>query len=203
MKFEAMTPYVLPSLGGCTEDLAIRHLRLAARDFFARTGVWKETLPDVQTAADTTVYPMAVPDGAEFARLLEVSVDGEPVDELVTQQQGNAYLRDEEDCSAAWVIEQRDLGLYMPSPVADVAIVVEAVLRPTLTSTEVPDQYAEQHLEGIVHGALARLLALPRVPWQSAQDAANERAEFESAITAAAGMAGVGHIQGRLRTRPA
>lgn len=203
MRFDAMLPYVLPSLNGCTEDLAIRHLRLAARDFFERTGVWEETLPEVSTTDDTTVYPLPVTDGAELARLLDVSVDGEPVDELVTPSQGAKYLRDEPDCSAAWVIEQRDLGLYMPDPVADVAIVVQAVLRPTLAATEVPDAYADQHIEVIVHGALARLLALPRVPWQSVQDAGIERAAFNDAITAAAGHAGTGHLQGRLRVRPA
>lgn len=203
MKFDAMLPHIMPSLGGCPEDVALRWLRAAAREFYDRSCAWQESLPEITTTAGETNYPLALADGAALAKLMAVNVDGEPVDVLTTFKKGQQMMRDQDEQSAAWVIEQRDLGLWVPNMTSDLPIAVEAAMHPALTATEIPDVYAEHHLEGLCAGALAKLLAMPRVPWQSMDDAAVQNTIFNNEISKAGGYAGTGHTQGRLRVKPA
>lgn len=203
MRFDSMLPYVLTSLDGCPESVIVRNLRLAAIEFFERTGVWTETLRPLVTTAGITVHPLPLTVDADVARLVEVALDDEPVDELVDIAEAARRVREAPvGGSFAWLIGRRDIGVW-PLPAAEQALSVDAVLKPSLDAYDVPDEYAAHHVEAIAQGALARLLRMPRTPWRSLEDAAVARAEFDKAITDAAGMAGVGHVQGRLRVRPA
>lgn len=201
MKFDSMLDYIMPSLGGCPSDVALRWVRVAAREFYGRSCAWQETLPEDATVADETTYQLALPEGAELAKLVAVSVDDEPVDVLTTFKKGQQMVRDQAGESAAWIIAQRDMGLWVPNVAAGLPIVVEAAMYPSLDAAEIPDDYANHHLEWLCAGALAKLLSMPRVPWQSLDDARVQAGIFEDGIAKAGGYAGTGHAQGRLRVK--
>ena len=78
--WDAFFADVLPDVLGCPEPTAERHILRAARRFCAETGAWRVDLDPTTTRADTTVYDLELPSGAEAVKILGGTLNGQDVD---------------------------------------------------------------------------------------------------------------------------
>jgi hypothetical protein len=70
-------------------------------------------------------------------------------------------------------------------PALNGSMTILASLVPLMTATGIDSWVAEQHYEAILHGAKARLMAIPNKPWTDFNAVAWHSAEFDKAISSA------------------
>ena len=169
MTYEEFLPYVLTSAPSCPRDTALRHIRLAAIDFCARTGVWREELDGI-VANGAGRQALPINDQTEIVKLIRVEiadgVDSAPyVAELVSPEAGRQAQMTGQTAQVAWTDDRRGLWLQ-PAPPSGAVVRVLATLKPTLASYDFPEVVFQHHAHNIADGALSRLLVMPKTDWQ-------------------------------------
>lgn len=149
-----LLPRVLPQVAPCPPSVALDALQAAAVEFCAATGVWADRIDEVLPAGECLLRADA-PRGTAIVRLRGVWMDGRRVD------------------AAEYATDGALLRLHTP-PRQDVALTLEAVLRPLRHGERVPAALLEEWGDALVWGALARLKAMGgrHVAWGDAQGAA-------------------------------
>lgn len=152
-----------------TDGIKLNALRQAARDLCRITGAWRVTLAPVSLVEAQRDYALPVPDGAEVCRVTQLWHEGRALTP-VNRDDLNAYAPDwathtHAEPSYFYMPETGVVAVYpLPDGDATGALVAEAVLRPTLAATDIPDHLA--YYEDILrHGALAWLFSLAAKPW--------------------------------------
>lgn len=77
-------------------------------------------------------------------------------------------------------IPEANIAFY-PTPKAAYSVLLEIVVQPTRTTTQISDQLVTKHWKAFESGALAHLLML-KEPWMDPVMAAREEANFKSSI---------------------
>lgn len=195
MIFDDMLADVLVDAESCPTFLAITHLRKAARRFCEGTHLWTVTLADISTVAGTGAYALQVPAQSSPVRLARVNVGDERDVDILELEDAKAEVDRGRQSSFAW-LEAGQLHIG-PTPARAVPVSVQLSLKPTATAEGLPDWIVEDHLETLVEGAKASLLALPGKDWTNPGAAATSEAVFSSALNGAA----INKTKGRARTR--
>lgn len=200
MTFDDMLKYVLPHTPGCGSALAIEKLRLAAIEFFERTGAWEVTLTNTSVANQANYTLAGVPAGAMVHDLVSVRIATEFCEYPIRSED------DATDMIAAYDLERlaytpdRAVVYLNPAPtVATKTIRTKVMLKPTLAATDIPDALANHHADVIGCGAVGLLHAMEGEPWAKAS---NKAAYFNDRIQAIAHKAATGFTRGPLRVRP-
>lgn len=192
MTYEDFFKWVLPVAPTVPDPTAIDHIRNAAIEFCSRTRCWSEQLDPV-TADGSSEYALNIDQECEVSRLLEVRVDSDDYP-VRTARDARRLISDDPTERVAYTRNGRDLILN-PAP-ASGSIVVEADLRPSIESTEFPDDVFALYAQRIAHGALASLLAMPKKDWSDPELAGYHHGLFERAINSTA-------PHGPMRVKPA
>lgn len=161
------------------EPAAVNAYRGAAREFFHDTQAWQEEVTAVATAA-TNEYTLDVPEDSVAFDYVALTYDGgAPIPKITMQQAARGYAGK----PRARITAQGSLILY-PDPEEDVSdkLSVTAVLRPTLDAILLDDGAAERFHEILEHGALARVLAMPKKEWTDYDAALHHLGLFREAI---------------------
>ena len=179
-RYEDMLPDVRGAAYGAPDVVILRSLRRAAQELCKSSQCWRERLDDVFAEDGVSAYELASPYESVVDRILWVKVDGRDVC-------GPARPDDVErmpPCTGmprmfAQHSHRQELLLW-PAPNADLhekVIAVQAVLSPTLRSTELPDGLVAEYQQGIVAWAKADLmLGSPGQQWHNPELAMAQRA---------------------------
>lgn len=184
MTFDDMAPRLMLEVKGVPHFTAEDHLRDAARSFCAKTHIWTVTLASFNTQTDVAAYTLALPDGTSVVRLSQVDVGDEKDVEILDQQEARTELSRGSQSTFVWL--EGAQFCVNPPPVGAVPVLVELSLKPSLTSTEVPDWIAEDHVETLRQGAKGTLKAMTGVDWSDPQGGELATAKFQSACNTAA-----------------
>lgn len=190
MTFDDFLPFIWPSCTTCPRDTVVHHTRLAAIDFCWRTHVWREDLDTLLGDGFSNDYALALDDQTEVAKLLAVTVKdsstARPVEHTIVESiEGRSLMRSGCTDPVAWTNDRRTLFL-LPTPRQGAEIDVFAALKPSLSAFSFPAEVFAHHAQEIAHGALARILAMPKGDWTDTATAALELAAFNSAVSSAA-----------------
>lgn len=164
-----LLPQVLPQVIPCPSSMALDALQAIAVDFCTAAEVWAERLDDALPRGEQLLRANA-PRGAAIVRIRGLWMEGGRVDARDYASDG-ALVR-----------------LHTP-PQRDVAVTLEAVLRPARHTERVPSALLEEWGDALVWGALARLKAMNgrHVEWSDAQGAAlNNQLYNEATVRARA-----------------
>jgi hypothetical protein len=177
-------PDVLVYVPGAPAPVVDLALIRAAREFFDRTGAWKDWLEPVTTATAPTTgtnsYAFVLPTGYEIVRIERATNNGQDFDVAVHDQvpADPVYFANEKAAVAS-----KDLVSFrvLASLPAGQAIQVQCKLRPTKTATGIPDHLFNHHCEAIAEGAKKILMLMPGA-FFNPDLATVANGEFEAAI---------------------
>lgn len=155
MILDDFLPLMLPRLKGCSEPIAKQAVHLAIIELCTKSKIWVAEQAEQDTIANQTGYGFNVTSGQTVIELRAVKLDGQYV-ELVDPSIGKD--RDAVDWVSPYAYGE--WGGFQLRPLGDAGrkIVTECVLAPSLTATSFLNAFG-RYIEGIAHGALARLYA--------------------------------------------
>jgi hypothetical protein len=196
MKWDAILTGVLPYAKGCPDDLAIDHIRKAARQFCERTLAWHLTAAPIVAVDGVSKYTLQLPEQSELVKLIACEVDGCPF--LVPNWLRGSSMQRRSSGPYAVISGYNDVTIS-PTPKAGASIVTDVAVKPSMDAYEWDDDLAG-FADDVAQGALATLLGMPKeaAAWADAQAASraftrfNERCDDLKARVAA-GLGGTHH----------
>lgn len=199
-------------------SLVVDLLRESAREFFARSHAWRETFT-IPLVDGQAVYELLDENNASVAathynvtdsafEIDVVSWHEVSFNEAPIQKRTNADLHKRQPLSDRrfWAFSNPTKTSIMlhgtPTAAEDTELLTVTVsLRPALNRRVITnDEMIELYKDGIVSGALARLLLLPRQPWTDKSLVPFYSQRFEDAILDADNRAQTQHSRHIVRT---
>ena len=163
--FSELTTDILTESNGCPEMILERHIRNASIDFFTESELWQDQviIPSQEGVGE---YDIPRQFDIQVLKLIYCEVDGRVLIQTVPQRTFAPKGRPEH-----YFLRNSQLHLR-PYDRVKGDIRLEVVYRPTRSSVEIPDEYADSWFETIQYGALARTLSMPGQPWYDPRRAA-------------------------------
>lgn len=197
----ALLDYVMPHVAKVESAMAEHMLRLAAIEFCRTSAVDRAWLTAFNTVADTPSYVLTLPADKALAEVLRVRLDDTyeldplrddetPTDETVS------------DTPTHFLGSGEKTLLLSPPPDAVFSVDCRVALEPAIGAPGLETWIAQRHGEAIGHGAIGRLLAMPRKPWTDAQGALYYKGLAAAAALDARAEADQGKTGAPTRTRP-
>jgi hypothetical protein len=186
---------ILPHTPGVVRSVAKREFNLAAREFFRKSGVWREVVESTYLDISDYTY-RAVPQDAtsEIVQILSVEVNGLPIDRVVERPVGDRP----DGTPTSWYPTGTDTFEVWPTPDQyDDEILVRVILIPTEDTTTLPDFVATKYYDSLLDGTLGRLFAHPAKPYSNPTLGEYRLRRFRSAIGEARGEAMQGGFAGQ------
>lgn len=177
--FEQILNDTIPQTPGIIRSVALRELRLAAREFFERSYAWTVLVPDVDV--DAGDVPVQVDDNdanTEVIGILNIAFNGQDLSSFgrkpsrqygTTDQPTGYYLTSNPDEFVVYPTLEN-----AQTAAADVLV----ALIPSFTATDLPRQITLKYYDAIVEGYLARVYAHPNKPYSSPMLAGSMRHSF-------------------------
>lgn len=156
-------PYVQPEVLGCPLVMVDDAIRDAARRFSEDTWIVRADLTSFPTVSTTQNYTLSPPTGHEVLSVKTVILDGKGAP--LTPAPENASLRYVQTPGAPthfW-FQEGALWFY-PTPNAVFQVAVNAIIRPTTTTTVVDSRY-EEYREAVASRAKYKLMSMKGVAW--------------------------------------
>ena len=203
MKFTDFAPFIRPEVQGCPDFLLERAVRDAATDFCRRTDVYLAEPEYIQISAGVNEYTVTIPSGTELNHIIDIYNDNialNPVSftELLKR------LGDENTRGNPKFYAQRDnKDFYLaPIPAEKDTLRVLYSLKPTSSSTSIPDTIGKEYREIISHGALFRLQMMAGQPFSNPNFGAINRDLFEKEVGRTIRQSKYGFSGGSLTCKP-
>lgn len=194
---------VMPDVPSCSKAIAVNAIRNAAIEFCQKSLVWVETLDPVNIVANVDVYDLdGMPNGSVIERVLNLFYLGRKLaqrnlDEVNAKRQLAAASIAANVQGIATEYIAPSVTMYAQSspkqiilfgnPTASAigALAMDVALVPSRTSTGIDSAITDRYLDGLVSGAKARLMQIPKKPWSDANLASYHKGEFNSAVDSA------------------
>lgn len=208
LAYSALVPDVVVYATGCPTPTIVEALRKSARQFFIESTVYRVWLSPFNLTLDTTTYTIpGLPSETEVTQLLVLKCNGIDVQERTHDE---FFALDPEWPTAVGAqplhfttLNTKDTFNIIPKPTATVASAFNAqvALIPTLAATGVEQKFLEEWKEGIVDGALSRLLRIKDRPWSDDKEAAIRLQSFVREYTFAKIQASKGNVRRDVRVQ--
>ena len=152
-------------------NAALIHLQETARRFFRETSVWTTELT-IDSVEDQAAYALdlsgevSVGTTPKVSRIQSVFYNGT---EMGTQ---TYYLRPSDD----YLVFNTN---YIPNDNVTGGLVVTVSVVPAVDGTDFPQEYVEKYKDGLVGGALYRLMKTPRRPYTDRSSAEDYNLDYK------------------------
>lgn len=187
-------PFTKPELPGVPEPLLDHYIRLVAIDFFEESQTWVVETDVTDLVAGTGTYPLAPPasitTGADVAQIKWAWVNNQQILPASQEELGQLFQYWGDVTGGAvsnyTQLTQDTVTLY-PIPDFDLTggLRMKVALRPSLTSTGVPDWLGSKYITEIASGVKAEMMGMVGQPWSNPEGEAKYSALFASGLTKA------------------
>lgn len=202
MKYSDLNVYVMTEVPGCPEFTAIRAVRDTCIDFCARTDLYRADVQTLVVAAGVTDYELDAPNGTEPNHVKAVLRTGKPL-ESVTYEEAFMRVETAERATPSFYAQYDNANLIIgPKPAQRETLKVIYSLKPTQSSTSIPDTIGLEHRETLVSGALFRLQMMSGQPWMNPNAAMMNNQIYERGVAGAIRQAKYGHGGASLTVTP-
>lgn len=158
-----------------------------------------------------SLYPLTLPTGTAFAKGLSAWLNDSPIDpispdDLDTEFNNTAFgwvgvnWRTDVNLPTRWYVANDNTVCLELAPNAAGNLRILAALKPTRLSTTFPDWMFERYVETIAHGAKARVMMIPKMPYSNAQLGAWHMDQFYGLVGEARIRTARGTTRAPLRT---
>lgn len=203
MKYSDLNLYVRPEVQGCPDFIIERAVRDAAIDFCKRTDVYIPEPEFITIIGGVNEYAVTLPSGTELNHIIDV-FDDKTALQPISYNELLRRLGDETTRGQPKFYAQRDNTDFYLAPIPndnDTFRVVYSV-KPTATSTSIPDTIGRENREALVHGALYRLQMMAGQPFTNPNLAAVNRDFFEKEVARTLRQVKYGFSGGTLTCKP-
>lgn len=186
--WEEFHDYILPHVPGATTPLVDLLLREAAIEFFERSQAWRYNHAPITVTALTANYPFvtADPNEIEVHVINYAEFNDDEIGTLTAQFSTRYYDWRNLQAEPEFVIANQTDAILVPTPNLDGTLDMIVSLKPTIDSTGIDeDLQFNDYRMSIVHGALYRLMRVPKKPFTDQALAGDRLADFNAGITAA------------------
>ena len=183
MRFADFTSLVRPETPGAPDFLIERAVRETAIDFCRRTGVYIPEPENITVIKGINEYDVTVPAGTELNYITDVFADQvklQPTSfNLLLEKLG-----DETEQGTPRFYAQRDNTSFFLAPIPNDTDTLRVLytLKPTSTSSSLPDSIAKEHQETLIQGSLYRLQMMPNQPFTNPGAASNNKVLYEREV---------------------
>ena len=196
MLWSEFTPYVLPYVLGAPDPFIEHHAKLAAIDFCRRTACYQASLNPIVSVGIVALEIVSNTD-LQIIKIKAVAVDGKDYP-LVDSVGGLKLARADSPQDFCFTQDNQILQVY-PAPDAGVAVVIDAILAPTLTATSLNNAVANAYMQDMAYGAIASLQRVPGQPFTDLNGSALMQAQYQARVSATAAKVARGLMGGRMR----
>ena len=170
-------PYVQPFLPGCPEVVVETHLREAAQEFCAISGVHRFDIEKDFTSRKTSDYDVEVPAGTLLEDIIVLYINGSPAKRVSDVHYDLPSTVANSRPSSFSIYQDTQIRFY-PTPDDKYEFEGVGILKPSATATGVEDFIFNTHGRSIACGAIFRLAVIPGKEWTNPELAAYYKAEF-------------------------
>jgi hypothetical protein len=201
-------PDLLPQLPDCPTILVEHEVRRAAQAFFEKTRAWHVTLAAVPVPAATSEVTIAPTDPEQsLVRVSQIWYDGKRLDPVTGDALAEHFGDDWQahtGVPTAYTQETPAVIRLYPIPVdaALTGLVARVAVKPSETSTGLPDDLAVKFRDSLVTGAKGRLMMYVEKPWSNPKLGMKHESDFNAAIDKAHADAAVSFGKARIASRP-
>ena len=191
-------PAILPHAISCPDPYAVQCAVEAAEEFCRRARVWRERVDLDIDPSGTMMVPL--PGGARLSEIERASWDGSPLIVTSTMYLDRQGVRweDLDENPPSWVF-QTELNTIRVAPATYGSLSVWVWARPAPDAIELPDWLVTDFRHVLKAGALARILATPKMPWTDPALASGHATLFEQACQGKSSYQVVGQQRAPIR----
>lgn len=189
-----LIPDICPELPQCSITLVQRQLLNTLRDFCWQTHYWQQAmtpitlLPFNESAPDTYIYTLPVPEGTELITTAELVFNGNPLNiQSASWLDEHVHRWREKTGNPDYVLIMSNKQVrFVPASetVQPVAITGQLILQPAREATSFSDDLLDFDYP-IANGALSRLLIMPNKPWSNTRRAATCEGIYQEGVSRA------------------
>lgn len=203
MKYADFAPYIRSEAQGCPDFTIERAVRDSAIDFCRRTDIYVPEPEFITVIGGINEYAVSIPAGTELNHILDIFNDRSALTP-VSYSRLLLSLGDETQQGTPKYYAQRDnTEFYLaPIPSANDSYRVLYSLKPTISSTGIPDTIGREHREAITHGALYRLQMMAGQPWSDPSAAGANKQLFDREVGRTVRQVKYGFSGGALTCKP-
>lgn len=165
--YSSLVKEVLPYVPLCPDSLVEQHLRSAAIEFCERSKAYVLDMDPFNTISGVYEYDFEIPSGTEVHQILYMTHDGKDMDPISPRslelnypdwrdRTGNPHVYLQKTPTSFWVV---------PVPSGSKQIITSVALKPSRSSSNIDTTIANSYRDGLVYGALYRLLRMPKREW--------------------------------------
>lgn len=183
--YDTMVRDVIMYAPHCPETVAEYAVKMTVIDFCNRTRWWKYTSDPIDLVADENTYQIEVPNGTEPISVEAMWYQNRPIWPMgfSTRQHFQPVRLEQRQGPPVVFTNDNPLEVVLfpvPKDTETNALVMTTSIRPKRSATAADRDMMERWFDGLVHGALARVYAVPNQPFTSVE-MATERARLYSA----------------------
>jgi hypothetical protein len=185
MFYKDMSTLLPVHIAGCPDFLVEKAIKDATLSFCQRSSAYRVTLDPSLTIANFFEYEVDLPRDTTLVDIHVVVVGGNVLTPETEEgaAQINAKWRNEPGEPKYYIRPNNSTIFLVPTPlVAGEKIEITASVKPTLGSIQISDDFVEDHVDGIMAGALALLYDTPEMPWTNPQRAMKQEMLFAGHI---------------------
>ncbi len=183
MKYADFSIFIRPEVQGCPDYMIERAVRDSAVDFCTRTDVYVAEPEFVTIVQNVNEYDLSIDEGSELNHILDI-FDNTTKLKPVSYSVLLGALGNESTTGTPQYYAQRDNTQFYLAPIPSTSSSYRVLysLKPSSTSTSIPDTIGKEYREAISHGALFRLQMMAGQPFGNLSLAGTNRDLFEKSI---------------------
>lgn len=203
MKYSDFNQYIRPEVQGCPDYMIERAVRDSAIDFCKRTDVYMPEPEFITVIRGVNEYQVSLPTGTELNHIIDIYDDKLNL-KAVSYTELLSRLGDETGRGTPRYYAQRDNTDFYVAPIPNDSKSMRVLysVKPTASSTSIPDTIGKEHRETIAHGALYRLQMMSGQAWTNPSAAGDNKSLFEREVGRSVRTTKYGFSGGSLTCRP-
>ncbi len=186
--FESFMKDVLPYVPGCPDTVVENALRSSSIELCEKAAVYTKELDPISTVAGTYEYEFNQPAGTKVDKIIWAMYDGKDLEAISPRGLAaqKPKWRDSNNTSTPEHFVQQSPDLFWLVPVPDTTktdgIIMNVSLKPSRSSNNIATEIADDYRDGIVYGALYRLLRMPARDWTDPMAAGDYAGMFRQTV---------------------
>lgn len=172
---DELLPEAMIEAQGCPEPLIERHLRTSMIDFYRASRAWRYTTEAASVTAGDRAVELDLPNDTAVLRVYWAKLADKNL-RAVSMRSLSPAVGVPQGYAIDGISRTLQLDVLPERSFILDGVVANVALLPLRSLENLPDELFDQHRDGILYGALARLLSMGNVPWANRQGAADYQA---------------------------
>jgi hypothetical protein len=183
MMYSELYPRITPVTGLAPNAMIFRAIQDASVEYFRTSHAWRYDPAPLNTQAGVGSYTFVVPATTRASKIIVAKYGDKPLEPTSSLQR---RMTSTQDPVSTYQLIGGDSVIINGLPQdANSILTLEVALEPTFDATSIPDDEFALHYEGLMAGAIARLLLMPAQPWSAPGNAEYYQSLFYGKIAEA------------------